>query len=152
MIIIDTATVNDILEFSKNIRSMDAKEVEFVSGKPFKDHLGFLLTHVEDVMTIKCDGVLLGIGNWYKEKLDWGIYSKGVIGWMLLTNAVEDHKIEFLRWSKELVKTLLKAYPYITNVVDSRNLLHVQYLDFLGAKFWEDPFRKDLWHFIIERS
>ena len=152
MIIIDTATVNDILEFSKNIRSMDAKEVEFVSGKPFKDHLGFLLTHVEDVMTIKCDGVLLGIGNWYKEKLDWGIYSKGVIGWMLLTNAVEDHKIEFLRWSKELVKTLLKAYPSITNVVDSRNLLHVKYLDFLGAKVWEDPFRKDIWHFIIERS
>ena len=152
MIIIDTATVNDILEFSKNIRSMDAKEVEFVSGKPFKDHLGFLLAHVEDVMTIKCDGVLLGIGNWYKEMLDWGIYSKWVIGWMLLTNAVEDHKIEFLRWSKDLVKTLLEVYPAITNVVDSRNLLHVQYLDFLGAKFWEDPFRKDLWHFIIERS
>ena len=152
MITIDTATVDDILEFSKNIRSMDAKEVEFVSGKPFKDHLGFLLTHVEDVRTIKCDGVLLGIGNWYKEKLDWGLYSPYVIGWMLLTNAVEDHKIEFLRWSKELVKTLLEAYPSITNVVDSRNLLHVQYLDFLGAKFFEDPFRKDLWHFIIERS
>lgn len=152
MIIIDTATVNDILEFSKNIRSMDAKEVEFVSGKPFKDHLGFLLTHVEDVRTIKCDGVLLGIGNWYQAQLDWGVYSPGVIGWMLLTNAVEDHKIEFLRWSKELVKTLLEAYPAITNIVDSRNLLHVQYLDFLGAKFWEDPIRKDLWHFIIERS
>lgn len=152
MITLDTATVNDILEFSNNIRSMDAKEVEFVSGKPFNDHLGFLLTHVEDVMTIKCDGVLLGIGNWYKEMLDWGLYSEGVVGWMLLTNAVEDHKIEFLRWSKELVKTLLKSYPTITNVVDSRNLLHVQYLDFLGAKFWEDPFRKDIWHFIIERS
>ena len=152
MITIDTATEKDILEFSKNIRSMDAKEVEFVSGKTFNDHLGFLLTHVEDVMTIKCDGVLLGIGNWYKEKLDWGLYSPYVIGWMLLTNAVEDHKIEFLRWSKEIVNTLLEAYPSITNVVDSRNLLHVQYLDFLGAKFFEDPFRKDLWHFIIERS
>ena len=152
MITIDTATEEDILEFSKNIRSMDAKEVEFVSGKPFKDHLGFLLTHVEDVRTIKCDGVLLGIGNWYQEQLAWGLYSPGVVGWMLLTNAVEDHKIEFLRWSKELVKTLLEAYSAITNVVDSRNLLHVQYLDFLGAEFWEDPFRKDLWHFIIERS
>lgn len=152
MIIIDTATVNDILEFSKNIRSMDAKEVEFVSGKPFKDHLGFLLTHVEDVRVIKCDGVLLGIGNWYQEQLDWGLYSKGVIGWMLLTNAVEDHKIEFLRWSKDLVKTLLEAYPAITNVVYAKNELHIKYLKFLGAEFWEDPFRKDLWHFIIERS
>ena len=152
MIIIDTATVNDILEFSKNIRSMDAKEVEFVSGKPFKDHLGFLLTHVEDVRVIKCDGVLLGIGNWYQEQLDWGLYSKGVIGWMLLTNEVEDHKIEFLRWSKDLVKTLLEAYPAITNVVYAKNELHIKYLEFLGAEFWEDPFRKDIWHFIIERS
>lgn len=152
MIIIDTATVADILEFSKNIRPMDAKEVEFVSGKPFKDHLGFLLTHVEDVMIIKCDGVLLGIGNWYKEQLDLGIYSEWVIGWMLMTNAVEDHKIEFLRWSKEIVKTLLESYPAITNVLYAKNELHVKYLNFLGAKFWEDPFRKDLLHFIIERS
>ena len=152
MITIDTATVEDILEFSKNIRSMDAKEVEFVSGKPFKDHLGFLISHVEDVRVIKCDGVLLGIGNWYQEQLDWGLYSPGVVGWMLLTNAVEDHKIEFLRWSKEIVKTLLEAYPDITNVVYAKNELHIKYLDFLGASFWEDPFRKDLWHFIIERS
>ena len=152
MITIDTATVDDILEFSKNIRYMDAKEVEFVSGKPFKDHLGFLLTHVEDVRTIKCDGVLLGIGNWYQEQLAWGLYSPDVIGWMLLTNAVEDHKIEFLRWSKDLVKTLLESYPAITNVVYAKNELHIKYLKFLGAEFWEDPFRKDLWHFIIGRS
>lgn len=152
MIIIDIATEKDILEFAKNIRAMDAKEVEFVSGKPFKDHLGFLLTHVEEVMTIKCDGVLLGIGNWYQEELDWDVYFSGVIGWMLLTNAVEDHKIEFLRWSKDLVKTLLKAYPAITNVVYAKNKLHIKYLKFLGAKFWKDPSRKDLWHFIIERS
>ena len=152
MIILDTATVNDILEFSKNIRPMDAKEVEFVSGKPFKEHMPFLMMHVEDVRVIKCDGVLLGIGNWYQEHLDWGIYSKWVVGWMLLTNAVEDHKIEFLRWSKDLVKTLLEAYPAITNVLYAKNELHVKYLDFLGAKFWEDPFRKDILHFIIERS
>lgn len=152
MITIDTATVEDILEFSKNIRPMDAKEVEFVSGKPFKDHLGFLLTHVEDVRVIKCDGVLLGIGNWYQEQLAWGLYSPSVVGWMLLTNAVEDHKIEFLRWSKEIVKILLEAYPAITNFLYAKNELHVKYLDFLGAQFWEDPFRKDIWHFIIERS
>lgn len=152
MITIDTATYKDIWDFAKNIRPMDDKEVEFVSGKTFKEHLTFLLMHVEDVMVIKCNEVILGIGNWYHEMLDWGLYSPGVIGWMLLTNAVEDHKIEFLRWSKKIVKTLLEEYPAITNVVDSRNTLHVKYLDFLGAKFWEDPFRKDLWHFIIERS
>lgn len=151
MITIDTATEKDIWDFAKNIRPMDNEEVKAVSGKPFDEHLIFLITHVEDVRVIKCDGVLLGIGNWYQEQLDWGLYSKGVIGWMLLTNAVEDHKIEFLRWSKDLVKTLLEAHPAITNVVYAKNELHIKYLKFLGAEFWEDPFRKDLWHFIIER-
>lgn len=152
MITIDTATVDDILEFSKNIRKMDAEEVKFVSGKSFKEHLGFLVTHVEDVRVIKCNGVILGIGNWYQAQLDWGLYSPGVIGWMLLTNAVEDHKIEFLRWSKEIVKQLLEAYPDITNVVYAKNILHIKYLNFLGATMYPDPFRNDLLHFIIERS
>lgn len=152
MITIDTATEKDIWEFSKNIRKMDAEEVKVVSGKPFDDHLFFLISHVEDVRVIKCDGVILGIGNWYHEQLDWGLYSKGVIGWMLLTNAVEDHKIEFLRWSKEIVRQLLTVYPAIMNVVYAKNELHIKYLKFLGAEFWGDPFRKDLLHFIIERS
>lgn len=152
MITIDTATADDILNFAENIRPMDGKEVEVVSGKPFKEHLPFLMLHLEDVRAIKCDGVLLGIGNWYQEQLDWGLYSKDVVGWMLLTNAVEDHKIEFLRWSKDIVKTLLERYPAITNTVYAENKLHIKYLKFLGAKFWGDPFRTDIWHFIIERS
>lgn len=152
MIILDNATEEDVLEFAKNIRPMDAKEVEVVSRKPFEDHIGYLLKHLKEFMVIKCDGVILGIGAWYQEMVDWGVYSDGVIGWMLLTNAVEGHKIEFLRWSKEIVKTILDGYPYITNRVYNSNLLHVKYLVFLGARFWEDQFRKDIWHFIIERS
>nr|DAO13955.1 MAG TPA: internal virion protein A [Caudoviricetes sp.] len=152
MIMIDTATEKDILEFAKNIRHMDAKEVKIMSGKPFAEHIGYLLKHLKEVMTIKCDGVLLGIGGWYQERLDWGLYSEGAVGWLLLTNAVEDHKIEFLRWSKRIVKTILNEYPSITNTVYAKNELHVNYLDFLGASFWEDPLRNDIWHFIIERS
>ena len=152
MILLEKATEEDILEFSHNIRPMDEKEVEVVSGKTFTEHIGYLLKNLKHVMTIRCDGVLLGIGGWYQERLDWGLYSEGVIGWMLLTNAVEDHKIAFLRWSNTLVETLLEAYGSITNTVYAKNKLHVKYLAFLGAKFWGDSFRTDIWHFIIERS
>lgn len=152
MILLEKATIDDIFEFYKNMRDMDAKEVEVVSGRSFAEHIGYLLKNLKHVMTIRCDGVLLGIGNWYQERLAWGLYSEGVIGWMLLTNAVEDHKIEFLRWSKRLVKTLLKVYPSITNTLYVENKLHIKYLKFLGAKFWGDPFRTDILHFIIERS
>lgn len=152
MILLEKATKDDIFEFYKNMRDMDAKEVEVVSGRSFEENIGYLLKNLKHVMTIRCDGVLLGIGNWYQDRLDFGLYSEGVIGWMLLTNAVEDHKIEFLRWSKRLVETLLEAYPSITNILYAKNELHVKYLKFLGARFWEDPFREDVLHFIIERS
>lgn len=152
MILLEKATEDDIFEFAKNIRPMDAEEVKVVSGKDFEEHIGYLLKNLKHVMTIRCDGVLLGIGNWYQERLDWGLYSEGVIGWMLLTNAVEDHKIEFLRWSKRLVETLLEAYPSITNILYAKNEFHFKYLCFLGARIYPDPFRKDILHFIIERS
>lgn len=151
MITIDRATEKDILEFADNIRPMDAEEVKVVSGKPFREHMYYLMNNLKHVKVIRCDGVLLGIGGWYRKMLDCGIYSQGVIGWMLLTNAVKEHSIAFLRWSKELVKTLLEAYPFITNTLYIKNKLHIKYLYFLGASFHPDIFRKDILHFIIER-
>ena len=152
MITVDRATEKDIREFADNIRYMDEKEVKIVSGKPFRDQLDELIRNKKHVKVIRCDGVLLGIGGWYKEMLDWGLYSQGVVGWMLLTPAVEDHKIAFLRWSKWLVKYLLDTYPYITNTVYIGNTLHIRFLEFLGAHFHLDPFNSKLVHFYIERS
>ena len=152
MITVDRATEKDIREFADNIRYMDEKEVKIVSGKPFRDQLDELLRNKKHVKVIRCNGVLLGIGGWYKEMLDWGLYSQGVVGWMLLTTAVEDHKIAFLRWSKWLVKCLLEEYSYITNTAYIENTLHIRYLEFLGASFHPDPFNKKLVHFYIERS
>lgn len=152
MITVEKATEKDIREFADNIRYMDEKEVKIVSGKPFRDQLDELIRNKKHVKVIRCDGVLLGIGGWYKEMLDWGLYSQGVVGWMLLTPAVEDHKIAFLRWSKWLVKCLLDAYPYITNTAYIGNTLHIRFLEFLGASFHPDPFNSKLVHFYIERS
>lgn len=152
MITVERATEQDIRDFADNIRDMDAKEVEVVSGHPFFEQVDYLIKWRKDVKVVKCDGVILAIGGWYHEMLDWGLYSEGVVGWMLLTNAVEDHKIPFLRWSKEIVNTLLSAYPFITNTLYAKNILHIKYLDFLGAEMYPDPFRKDILHFMIERS
>lgn len=150
MITVEKATVEDIVDFVSNIRHMDEVEVKIVSGKFIQEQIQELLH--QEAKTIKCDDVLLGIGGWHKEMMDWGLESEGVYGWMLLTNAVEEHKIEFLRWAKGFVKDLLDTYPYIANTAYVYNHLHIKFLKYLGAKFWGDPFNPWLVHFVIERS
>lgn len=149
MITVSKATDEDLASFYLNIRPMDEQEVLVVSGKPIEAQLADLYARQPEV--IKCDGHILGIGGYYRYPLDWGMMSQGVVGWMLLTNAVERHKLEFLRWSKRYVDDLLKTYPYIMNSVYKENKLHVAYLKFLGATFRQDPFRSDILNFTIER-
>lgn len=151
MITVTKATYEDIKEFSKNIRPMDAEEVKVVSGLPLSVQL--MDIYEQDTKAIKRDGVLLGIGGYHHDFIDnKGTLSDGVIGWMLLTNEVENHKFEFLRWSKKYVDDLLKEVPFIMNTVYKKNKLHLSYLKFLGAKFTKNPIDDNMLVFIIERG
>lgn len=149
MIRVTKATGHDILEFSKNIRAMDKEEVEKATGHAVA--LSLLQLFDEPwVQAIRSqDGTLLGLGGVVPEPMKDG---KGVRGWMLLTKAVETHKIEFLRWSKSYVRGVLNQHKYIYNDVYKYNDLHVDYLQWLGAKFVPHPYRDDFYSFVIERS
>ena len=149
MITVTKATAKDIVSFVKNIRSMDAEETFMVSGKPIETRLAEL--YAEEPKVIKCNDVIIGIGGVKPEPVDWNLKAHWCLGWMLLTNEVEKHKIEFLKWSKRYVEGVLKDYSFIYNHVYAKNKLHIEYLKFLGAEFYPDYFRKDLLTFVIER-
>ena len=53
--------------------------------------------------------------------------------WLCFTSEYARHKLSFLRFSKQLLPRLLKAYGVLTNVVWTKNTTHVEYLDWLGA-------------------
>lgn len=149
MITVSKATPDDLINFVRNIRDMDKEEAEITTGAP----IAILILSIINKPWVKViktgDGTILGIGGVVKEYMS---PPDACRGWMLLTKDVEKHKIEFLRWSKKYVDDLLKEYRYIYNDVYRHNELHIQYLNWLGAVFYPNPFRKeDFEAFVIER-
>lgn len=55
--------------------------------------------------------------------------------WLLGTEGIKMHSIEFLRKSREWVSRLHEEFPVLYNDIDSRNTVHIRWLQWLGFKF-----------------
>ena len=56
--------------------------------------------------------------------------------WMLCTPAIHKYPITFARESKKFIDS--RPEPYLWNVVDKRNTVHIKLLKFLGFTFHEE--------------
>ena len=59
-----------------------------------------------------------------------GIHEGGQI-WMLTTAAIEDFPHHFVREAKRFIDK--RPEPYLWNIVDKRNTIHIKLLKFLGS-------------------
>lgn len=146
MITTERAKDTDISEFIKNIRAMDKEEVILSSGES-NIHVALQDWKNYNTLAVKCNGDLIGIGGYEEDTKD----SKRARVWLLLTNEVVNHKIEFLRWSRKFVNSLLEKYEYLFNDVYLGNKLHTSYLKWLGAHFFIYNDNED-WAFFIMRK
>jgi hypothetical protein len=55
--------------------------------------------------------------------------------WLLSSDALDKHKIKFLRQSKVWLEYLHSRHPLLTNYVDARNVVHIAWLRWLGFRF-----------------
>ena len=66
----------------------------------------------------------------------------GIVGidhckiWMLCTNAIDDYPLTFAREAKRFIDS--RPEPYLWNVVDKRNTVHIKLLKFLGFTFHDE--------------
>lgn len=58
----------------------------------------------------------------------------GVV-WMCATDAINKHQMTFLRQSQAALKYLAADYRLIFNFVDARNLVHIEWLRWMGFTF-----------------
>ena len=123
------ATIGDLMEFYQNARAVDLKEVEVATGLMFGEQPLSLL-HGTQALIIEPSGEVLGIAG-----MDF-FGSKEAAIWLLMTNAVERHKMEFLRWSKRyLEEHIFKRGIKVYNEVYAKNARHVTWLNWLGAEW-----------------
>jgi hypothetical protein len=130
MITIRNASIEDALKLAETMRSEDVAEVYASSGL---DPLSALLIGIDNSTEAK-----VAIGDDEPIAI-FGVCPDGneSIGrvWLLGSDAIHDHRFDFLRKSKEWVDVLNIQYPVIYNHIDSRNTVHIRWLQWLGFSF-----------------
>lgn len=118
-----------LADFMYNARSLDLKEAELMQDTPFTE---MLLKEVEDAdVLVNEHNEVVAIGG-----INFG-YTKPVV-WMLCTHRVEQNPIEFLRWTKGYLKNLMPYVSNLWNVAWLGNPLHIKWLSWMGARWYED--------------
>lgn len=129
--IVRPATVDDARYIAKHLRDEDRREIDALTALSPEAVLPQL---VNDAAKPLCFTTVKGkpVGVFGVQPTPIPIL--GTV-WCVTTNAILHHKMEFLRASRVHVEHLNEDFPLITNVVDARNSLHINWLRWLGFKF-----------------
>jgi len=120
---IKPCTLEAAYEVASNLRLEDAREVVEghgvvpTIGIPIASQRGFCVS-----FTVP-DGRIAGLA---------GITPENAV-WMLCTPAIEEYPTTFAREAKRFIDS--RPEPYLWNIVDKRNTVHLKLLQFLGFKF-----------------
>jgi len=55
--------------------------------------------------------------------------------WMVATPELENHSMEFLRYSRTFIKSVSEPFDLLFNWVDARNTVHLKWLQWCGFTF-----------------
>lgn len=122
---IHPCTLELAYEVASNLRQEDYREC--VEGHGIVPTIHIPLASLEGFCRIfKADnGETAGIVGIQKEKI-----------WMLCTPVIDKYPMTFLREAKRFIDS--RTEPYLWNVVDKRNTLHIKLLKFLGFTLHEE--------------
>ncbi len=125
---VSKATLQDVFQIERNLRSADRAELEAVSGLPALKTLvqGF---GEGKTWVFKADGVQVAL---------FGVvpYTKYVgVPWMVATNDLVKHKRFFLKHCKKYIDHMLHLYPEgLVNYIDLRNEVHIRFIQHFGFR------------------
>lgn len=139
MIKVVGTTLGHLIEFRKNVRDIDLEEIQAITGRTLENET--LASMVRCQTLIDSSGTVLGIG---------GVEPDQHLVWLVTTKAIESRRIEFLRFSRKYLDELLLVHEFLGNLAYMKNKLHVDWLTWLGAKWYKQE--GDFALFILERK
>lgn len=126
--------VGYLCDFMNHARPLDIKEAELTGDTPFHE---LELSEFKDTYVIVDEqDRVYAIGG-----INYG-YIKPVV-WMLCTIRVEERPVEFLRYAKVLLKNFMSQHTHLWNLVWLGNPVHIKWLEWMGARFYEERQCKD---------
>lgn len=133
-----------IWEVSAMLRFEDKQEILHTSNRSSFEMCVFdlICKYPCPVYELSYDGVTIGMGGISRE-----FNGNQSVIWLCFTPEYEKHKLAFLKLSKELLMKLVDMYGVLTNVVWLKNKTHVEYLNWLGAKWY--PINEDFAVFML---
>lgn len=135
MIEIVPARASHLRIIAANMRQADRDEVAASSGRSPLSALSYSFRHSRWCWVALIDGkpeVIFGVG-------DLNILGRVGAPWLLGSDAIWQHRKEFMRRSAWWRDQLLARYSVLRNVVDCRNSASIRWLGWLGFRF-SQPF------------
>jgi hypothetical protein len=120
----------DILILAPKLRKEDVAEILAVTGNDPQTELQNSLMYSEECWTIEHEGLIIGM---------FGVApihgSTGGAIRLLASDELPKIRWEFLKKTRPWVAYFLTKYPLLTNIVDSRNEVHIKWLKWAGFTF-----------------
>lgn len=122
---------SDFYHLIWGLRAADRAELRAASGLGVTEALKRSLAATPDPMVGANEyGLPVCVGG----VVPFGDGMRGAV-WAVATVDVEGHRVSFLRRSIPWVKRWQEQYPILTNAVDERNTVHIEWLKWLGFTF-----------------
>lgn len=126
----------DILR-GMTLRKADIDELKTATGfnNPF-DSLKYSIAHSTEFTEVCIEKetneviTIFGLG----KTLDHFDNPVGV-PWMVASPSLIKYRKVLMRYSKKVVQEMLEQFPLLNNFVDSRNVVHINWLKHMGFKF-----------------
>ena len=123
---IQKLTIEAAYEVASNLLLEDRREVEEGHGIDPIDIAHLAIQRPSAISFTAPNGKTAGMA---------GIEDDGTV-WMLCTPVIHQYPIAFVKGAKEFIDG--RTIPFIHNIVDARNKVHLKLLKFLGFKFLEE--------------
>lgn len=129
--IVRESTLQDATDMAPHLRDADYAELRASIGDLMdpEEVLRIGIEHSDDPRTVEFNGKPIAIFGVVDAK-----ETTPKVGWiwMLGTNQIKDIKGQFLRSCKEQLTQQEKPYEVLTNFVDTRNVVHIKWLRWMG--------------------